>query len=353
MLWDSNRRTGLKHIFVMQGSFPILRSQAKSFEEMAAFGPENPRDQMHSSSIWGTDERVAIAAVSPQFFSVLGVAPLLGRTFTASEGVAGKEWQSAHVAILSYAFWRQHYGASVDAIGRTITTNWSGEKEEITIVGVMPKGFDFPYPLEATKPDLWLNLGQRNSFDPGNILQVVGRLKAGVSLAQAQTEIHTIADRIRAQYPTYYKDEDSQRGAAQRRTDPKCAEHLVGPTGSVHFHFADWLRQCGQSLACARGVSRKGDGDSRNAGRRPIGAGPPDAGRGDVVGAGGRRAGVVAGLRKSERISRSVAAIDLHPAVGFRGAGCTNARCRGGPLGACGGSVQRASQRAFGTAQSG
>jgi predicted permease len=208
MLWDSNRRTGLKHIFVMQGSFPILRSQAKSFEDMAAFGPENPRDQMHSSSIWGTDERVAIAAVSPQFFSVLGVAPLLGRTFTASEGVAGKEWQSAHVAILSYAFWRQHYGASVDAIGRTITANDSGEKGQRTIVGVMPKGFDFPYPLEATKPDLWINLPQRNSFDPGNILQVVGRLKAGVSLAQAQTEIHTIADRIRAQYPTYYKDED-------------------------------------------------------------------------------------------------------------------------------------------------
>jgi putative ABC transport system permease protein len=208
MLWDSNRRTGLKHSFVMSGSFPILRSQATCFEEMAAFGPENPRDQMRSSSVWGTDERVAIAAVSPQFFSVLGVAPLLGRTFTASEGVAGKEWQSAHVAILSYAFWRQHYGASVDAIGRTITTNESGEQRQYTIVGVMPKGFDFPYPLEATKPDLWINLVMRNSFDDGNILQVVGRLKAGVSLAQAQTEIHTIADRIRAQYPTYYKDED-------------------------------------------------------------------------------------------------------------------------------------------------
>ena len=64
MLWDSNRRTGLKHIFVMEGSFPILLSQATSFEDMAAFGPENPRDQMLSSSVGGTDERVAIAAVS-------------------------------------------------------------------------------------------------------------------------------------------------------------------------------------------------------------------------------------------------------------------------------------------------
>jgi len=208
MLWDSNRATGLQHIPVMAGSFSVLRSQAKSFEGMAAFGPEGPRDQMLSSSVWGTEERVAIAGVSPQFFSVLEVVPLLGRTFVASEGVAGREWQSAHVAVLSYAFWRQHYGASVEAIGKTITINESGEKAQFTIVGVMPKAFDFPYPLEASKPDLWINLPMRNSFDAGNILQVVGRLKSGVSLAQAQAEVHTVADRIRAQYPTEYKDED-------------------------------------------------------------------------------------------------------------------------------------------------
>src|SRR5579859_6146357 len=77
MLWDSNRRTGLKHIPVMEGSFAILQSQAKSFEGMAAFTSMDLRGGLLATRLWGTEERVAAAGVSPQFFSVLGVAPLL------------------------------------------------------------------------------------------------------------------------------------------------------------------------------------------------------------------------------------------------------------------------------------
>jgi predicted permease len=211
MLWDSNRKTGQEHITVVQGSFPILESQAKSFEDMAAFGPTTSRDDLFAAKLWGTEERVAAVGVSTQMFSVLRVAPLLGRTFTASERVRvvhGDQWQSVHVAILSYAFWRQHYGASPSVIGKTITLNDLGEKDQYVIVGVMPKGFDFPYPLDAGKPDLWLNLTFTASrFEFGHILRVVGRLKTGVSLAQAQAQIDTIADRIRAEYPKFYKDE--------------------------------------------------------------------------------------------------------------------------------------------------
>ena len=212
MLWDSNHKAGLKHLFVMQGAFPILQSQAKSFEDIAAFGGmSSSRDSLFAARLWGTEERLAVAAISPQLFSVLKVTPLLGRTFTASESVRvvqGDEWQSAHVAILSYSFWRQHYGANPDIIGKTLTMNDIGLRYQYTIVGVMPKGFDFPYPLDATKPDVWVNLTFTASrFEPGNILRVVGRLKPGVSLAQAQAEINTVADRIRAQYPKYYKDE--------------------------------------------------------------------------------------------------------------------------------------------------
>ncbi len=211
MLWDSNRRTGLKHITVMEGSFPILASQAKSFEGMAAFTSADLEGGLLAARLWGTEERVAAAGVSPQFFSVLGVTPFLGRTFTASEGVAtskDNKWQFAHVAILSYAYWRQHYGASSDAIAKTITVNRFGEKRQYTIVGVMPNGVDFPYPLAPRKPDVWTNAALVQTSLGGNDLEVVGRLRAGVSLAQAQAEIHTIADRIRAKYPKDYKDED-------------------------------------------------------------------------------------------------------------------------------------------------
>src|SRR5215469_5970482 len=212
MLWDSNRKTGQKHITVIRGSFPILRSQASSFEDMAALTPvTSSRDDLFAAKLWGTEERISAAAVTSQVFSVLKMGPILGRTFLSSEDVStlsGDNLQSAHAAILSYAFWRQHYGASPDVVGKTITLNDLGFKDQYTIVGVMPKDFEFPYPLDAAKPDLWLNLTFTASrFEQGNILRVIGRLKPGVSLAQAQAEIDTIADGIRAKYPKYYKDE--------------------------------------------------------------------------------------------------------------------------------------------------
>ena len=210
MLWDSNRATGLEHAPVMDGSYPILRSEAKSFDGLAAFGPFAPHDDMFASRVWGTEERVSAGAVTSQFFQVLRVAPFLGRTFLPDEDVAtvsGERLQSAHVAILSWAYWRKHYGASPDVIGKALTLNEFGIREQYTIVGVMPEGFAFPFPLCRANPDMWVNLAEPARFAPGNILNVVGRLKPGVSMAQAETEVHTIADRIRAQYPKFYKDE--------------------------------------------------------------------------------------------------------------------------------------------------
>jgi putative ABC transport system permease protein len=211
LIWDSNRARRVQHFPVMEGSFPILQSQAKDFDGMAAFGVFAPRDDMLATRVSGTDLSVSAGAVTSQFFSVLGVAPILGREFLPSENVAtvsGGEWQWPHLAILSYAFWREHYGANPDVIGKTVSLSEFGLGRQYTIVGVMPKDFDFPYPLSPTKPDIWLNLGIPDHFVSGNNLHIVGRLKPGVSLAQADAEVRTIADRIRAQYPKAYKNED-------------------------------------------------------------------------------------------------------------------------------------------------
>ena len=207
MLWDSNRETGQDHIPVEEGSFTILRNQAKSFDDMAAFNSGGGL----VTTLWGTDEHTVYAFVTPQLFSVLSVAPFLGRTFTHSEGIAianGDHYESARVAILSYAYWRQHYGASSSALGKTISLNEFGEKRQYTIVGVMPDGFDFPYPLARNRPDIWTNLPIVQTSLAGNDLAVLGRLKKGTSLAQARIEISTIDARMRAEYPKYLKDED-------------------------------------------------------------------------------------------------------------------------------------------------
>lgn len=211
MLWDSNSKTGQSQIPVEEGAFTILRNQAKGFDDMAAFRAGGGL----VTTLWGTDEYIVYAFVTPQLFSVLNVAPLLGRTFTDSEGIAvaeGGHWAFPRVAILSYAYWRQHYGASSGALGQTINLNRFGEKSQYTIVGVMPNGFDFPYPLARNKPDIWVNLPIVETSLDGNDLAVLGRLKKGTSLAQAQIEISTIAARMRAEYPKYFKDEDVRAG---------------------------------------------------------------------------------------------------------------------------------------------
>ena len=212
MLWDSNRKSGQEHIPGMDGSYPILRSQAKSFENIAGLYRAIPRNQLFAERIWGSEERVAEASATSQLFSILGVAPILGRPFIPSDDVAtvqGDSWQGSNVAILSYAFWRQHYGASADVIGKTISLNRFGIQYQYTIVGVMPRGFDFPYPLDPSEPDLWTDLPiATGAFAPSNDLLVLGCLRPGVSVPEAQAEVNTIADRIRVQYPKYYKDED-------------------------------------------------------------------------------------------------------------------------------------------------
>ena len=355
MLWDSNRKTGQKHILVMEGSFPTLRSQAKSFEEMAEFGSTNFGNDMYYERLWGTEERVAVDGASPSLFSALRVAPVLGRTFAASEGVAiknGENWESPHVAILSYAYWRQHYGASPDVIGKTITVNQFGEKEQYTIVGVMPKGFDFPYPLDTDKPDMWTcDSIEPGEFSPGNDLQVLGRSKPGVSLPQAQAEINTIADRIRAEYPEY-KDEEVSMVPLSSELIRDVRSVLWVLLAAFTFILLIGCANVG-NLLLVRAVSREREMAIRatlGAGR--WGADPPDAGGGDAAGAGRRRAGVAARLRKSARSCRAAAAIDLHSAIGFRGAGHANAGLRGVAVGDCRGSVQRASELAAGAAES-
>jgi len=281
--------------------------------------------------------------------------PILGRTFTASEGVAvinGENWESPHVAILSYGYWRQHYGASSDAIGKVITVNQVGEKDEYTIVGVMPKGFDFPYPLDTDKPDMWINDTMAPGvFNQGNDLQVLGRLKPGVSLAQAQAEINTIAERIRAEYPKYYKDEEVSVVPLSSELIRDVRSVLWVLLAAFTFILLIGCANVG-NLLLVRAVSR----EKEMAIRATLGARRwvlirQMLAEGMLLALAGG-AGVAARLRESARSCRAAAAIDLHSAIGFRGAGHAHADFRGGAFGDCHGSVQRAAELAAGAAES-
>lgn len=173
----------LRHLRASSRRYLELQRQAQSFEQMAA-------TRRYSGIMTGRGEPETLGGlfVSSSFFSMVGVEPALGRAFRPDEEQAGAD----HVVIIGHQLWQRQFNHDPDIIGQSVTLNGS----DYTIVGVMPPGFRFPLqendilaPLDLSKPD------------SGNFLGVIGRLKSGCSIKQAQTELDTIYRRLELQYP--------------------------------------------------------------------------------------------------------------------------------------------------------
>jgi predicted permease len=204
MLWDHNVKSGAEHLPVMGSAFPTFEREARSFDAMAPYLTPSPKTSMFASKVWGTEERVSRASCGHQLFSVLGVAPVLGRPFVSADAIPG----SGRVAILSHDFWRRHYGSRSDVVGQTLSLNFAGERTDYTIVGVLPQVFEFPFPLVPDRADVWLNLQfSPGRFIPSNDFTVVAHLRRGSSVRQAQAEIDTIGSRIERDQRKYYEGE--------------------------------------------------------------------------------------------------------------------------------------------------
>src|SRR5215471_10732553 len=176
------------------------RNQNHSFTGITSY-----QDRSITMTGHGEPRRLDTEIVSSEFFRVLGVPPMLGRDFLADDEKPG-----AHVVILSHEFWASEFGAIKDVIGSSITL----DEKRYTIIGVMPKDFEFP--IETPKRALWATLaidaegkapqtGQRG-FDSLNVL---GRLKPEVTLDQARADMNVIAARLAAQYPDTNKNNDA------------------------------------------------------------------------------------------------------------------------------------------------
>src|SRR5260370_7602712 len=146
----------------------------------------------------GRPEALRFAAVSSNYFSVLGVTPRRGRTFEAGEDQPGRE----HVVILSHELWERQFGSDASLIGRTIRLN----RENYTVIGVMPASFRF---LGFT-PQLWTPLvltaaDQTAAARKDRSLHLFARLKPGVTLEQARAELVTLARRAGERSPATQK----------------------------------------------------------------------------------------------------------------------------------------------------
>lgn len=186
VLWESNPAKGQEAFPVSPANFVDWRDQNRVFSALAAVSTDRA-----GLSGRGEPRRVQIAYVSGDFFPLFGVLPAVGRALTREDDLPG----ARRVAVLSDRLWRSAFGGSPAVVGQTLDL----DGKPCQVVGVMPANFLFP---DAT--ELWTTLslgadvaGMRDS----HYLQVLGALRPGISLAQAQSEMEVIARRLGQQYP--------------------------------------------------------------------------------------------------------------------------------------------------------
>jgi putative ABC transport system permease protein len=172
-----------------QPSFKYWRDHNQVFQAMAAWAGEGVQEQNYLTSPEGS-ERVHAKEVTEGFFRVLGVTPVLGRTFSVAEDQPGGN----RVVIISHALWQTRYGSDPAILGKKLALN--GKSHEI--IGVLPANFRFSIVPE----DLWLPL-QANLDEGagGDYLHALGLLKPGVAFAQAQADMDALAPQLAKLYP--------------------------------------------------------------------------------------------------------------------------------------------------------
>jgi len=189
---------GIRRFSVSPANFYDWQHDARLFDGMAIYGGR----QFALASSSGAESVVA-GAVGAGFFEVVGTPAALGRVFSADEDAPGH----GRLAILSDRFWRSHFGAARDVVGRTITLDAS----DYTIVGVMPARFSV-LSWAAAARDIWVPMAftdkERAVRDNHNDA-VVARLKPGVTIERAQAEMNAISQRLEREYP----QEDTGWGA--------------------------------------------------------------------------------------------------------------------------------------------
>jgi putative ABC transport system permease protein len=260
ILDETALKRGIPSMSVSFPNFLDWRQQNKSFEDIGcyttggfAIGAGTGSAASGGSGTAGAGpgssepEQLQGGFVSQGTFELLGVAPILGRTFTAEEDQPDHDL----VVILSYGLWQRRFGGDPNILGQTILLN----NRPRVAIGVMPRGFQFPEVAEAWGP---LALTPKTFTRTDHGLEAIGRLKPGVTLEQAQAEMISIASNIEQQNPV------TNEGLSVNVIDLRAS--LVGDYRKAllillggWFCVADRLRKCSQPNARSREWSPKRD----------------------------------------------------------------------------------------------
>lgn len=187
MIWARNLPAGIMRGSVSPGNFHEWRERAGVFEELVTYNPA------HFNLTEGDQpERISGARVSTNFFKALDVKPLDGRTFLAEEDEEGRN----AVVLVKQSLWQRRFGSDPAFVGKTISLDGKPH----TVVGIMPQDFEFP----MNGSELWAPIAfspKESANHYSHYLQVVGLLKPGATVEQAQGEMTAIAARQEQEHP--------------------------------------------------------------------------------------------------------------------------------------------------------
>jgi predicted permease len=161
-----------------------------SFSELAAIASGSI-----NLGVKGSPQRVVGASVSPGLFPMLGTQPLLGRNFLSEEGQPGRD----HEVILSYGLWQRVFGANKNIVGTTVDI----DGVPMSVVGVMPAGFEYPDQTEIWGPLAFAPSDLSENSRGNHGLEVLGRIKPGLSMSQVQSDLDRVSKTIIEQHGSY------------------------------------------------------------------------------------------------------------------------------------------------------
>jgi putative ABC transport system permease protein len=195
ILWETNQKQGATRVNPSSANFFDWRERSHSFETLAhwRFVYFNL-----SGNARFAPERVQGARVAVTFLPLLGAQPVLGRAFSAEEEQPGRE----QVAILSHGFWQRRFGSSANLLGQQVQI----DGDSVKVVGILPPEFH----LRVMNRDL--DVYMPFAYDRGHLsredhsLNVYGRLRKGVSLAAAEAEMNSLAERLEQEFPVTNRD---------------------------------------------------------------------------------------------------------------------------------------------------
>ncbi len=193
MLWEENPEKNWYKQTAAPANYLDWREQIPAFQDIAAYADFPARATLTGR---GDPQLLTLARVTGNFFSVASIRPVLGRALTDDETWSNNQTRSA---VLSFRGWRDRFGSDASIVGKTIQLNGRG----VQVVGVMPQGFALPF----EDVDAWLAIGWDPadradvSFRRAHWIRAIGRLKPGVSRAQANVQLQAVMGRLKVQYP--------------------------------------------------------------------------------------------------------------------------------------------------------